>query len=620
MAGRLVILRSGRWKKKTALRFFVRGIGCAWFWFFAAGLLPCSGGTLETPTVSARLEDGALFGLANRLTGESFDAEGRPESHPAALRLKGHVPMEVGDARERSDAGRIEQDFVWNQRECRWRTLMTADPGSGDLLIAQEGESADKGLVGVSWGIAGIPDQFDVLVPAISGQRFGGNGPEGRWEFQYPTQWESPFVVIQGRQGGWLIRAEEAAHRFRMLVLEHRDATFWLRFESHTFGPFEERGAIESVQWRISPYRGTWQVPAGAMARRVAGLYQPIPLARQQPDWVDKIGLVVVMHLDWGLLPALSRACEPSQTLIYLYHWRNNRYDRNYPDYTPNKNFREFVDRAHKRGFKVMPHINYFGCNPKNQLYEELQQWQIIDPFTGKGRGWKWEKSDPPISYAYISPASTRWRDLLVEKMVTLVREYDIDALHLDQNNCIFNDANGDVDGLNPFEGNILLHRQLRSALPDVAFGGEGLNEVTLPFVAFAQRHVRGIDFSEETWDESKLMMSHPISSAVFSDFTRMIGYQAMSNPSNEPLYNAWRRAYVRYGTLPTFKRPKLAQVELRQGLAEELLNRAQFFQRYLPEPDFQTPWRPGELFVYRLNDGRRAAYVYDRGIHFRVE
>ena len=52
-----------------------------------------------------------------------------------------------------------------------------------------------------------MPDEFEVLVPGCSGQRFGADAPAGRRIFDYPFTWEAPFILIQGRRGGVIVWA-----------------------------------------------------------------------------------------------------------------------------------------------------------------------------------------------------------------------------------------------------------------------------------------------------------------------------------------------------------------------------------------------------------------------------
>jgi hypothetical protein len=145
-----------------------------------------------------------------------------------------------------------------------------------------------------------------------------------------------------------------------------------------------------------------------------------------------------------------------------------------------------------------MPHVNYFGCDPKNPVFAQFKAYQARDPFSKELLWWEWP-AEPPIKFAYINPASRAWRELFVARLKEVVSRHHVDAFHLDQTLSIYNDANGLVDGMNFFEGNVALHRELRAALPDVALSGEGLNEVTCRYEAFAQRHVWGMDHAHGT-------------------------------------------------------------------------------------------------------------------------
>ena len=113
-----------------------------------------------------------------------------------------------------NSATRLEWAAEWEQpgkaAAGRMRTRFETEPGTGDILVQQEGQLTTNGLVGVSWGIASVPDQFEVLVPGCSGQRFGADAPAQRRTFDYPMMWEAPFVLIQGQRGGVIIWADDS--------------------------------------------------------------------------------------------------------------------------------------------------------------------------------------------------------------------------------------------------------------------------------------------------------------------------------------------------------------------------------------------------------------------------
>ncbi|MFD1904034.1 DUF6259 domain-containing protein [Paenibacillus rhizoplanae] len=174
------------------------------------------------------------------------------------------------------------------------------------------------------------------------------------------------------------------------------------------------------------------------------------------------------------------------------------------------------MDAAQALGFRVMLYVNIFGTSFNNENYTQMQPYQVKDPFTLERKRWEYTAGSEQISFAVINPAAEAWRELFVNKMTALVNEVGPDALHLDQSLLMYNDANGLIDGNNMMQGNIALHRELREALPDIALGGESLNEITTRYESFAQRHAYGIFSASGTWDDSKINQVVPASSAIF--------------------------------------------------------------------------------------------------------
>ena len=570
---------------------------------------------LRSSAMSLQLRDGVVVGLSNHLSGEALVVAPTRISLPAALHRLGEPLLRVAQATEAATDTLLTQSLTWPNGG-RFELRAELDPGTGEMLITQSGASAQKKLVGISWSLADIPDRFEVLVPGCSGQRFSAEAPAGRREFDYPLLWEASFVLIQGREGGVLIRAEDDPPRYQNLVVEHARGVFRLRFESRTEAPFERCDRIEYCRWRLTAYRGPWQTGAAIYRSWAESRRTLIPLEQQRPAWVRDIRFVVTMNLDTPLLAELARRCQPARTLLYLPGWRRDEYDRNYPDYTATTNFDAFVSEAHRLGFRVMPHVNYFGCDPKHPRYAQFKPFQMRDPFNQELLWWEWP-ADPPIRFAYINPASRAWRELFIARLREVAQKHRVDAFHLDQTLCIYNDANGRIDGLTCLEGNLALHRELRAALPEVALSGEGLNEITGRHEAFAQRHVWGMDHAHGTWDDRLIALSHPISSAVLTPYTQLYGYLGMANPGNRSAFVAWRRAYEQFGVLPTYPWPDAAQLTQPPPYLAEVLAHAQFFQQQQPVPDYDAPWATNELFVYRLANGGRAAFRRDQGVVF---
>lgn len=582
---------------------------------FCSGLGATNGAELRSSQLALTLRDGVVVELRNQLTQEAFVVSPKSMALPAGLHRLNEPLLPVTNSREVVSSLVATQTGVWpglGDFELR----AEIEPDTGDVLLTQTGTSPQKKLAGISWAIADIPDQFEVLVPGCSGQRFSASAPAGRREFDYPMMWEAGFVLLQGRAGGFLIRADDDAPRYKNLTVEHSNRSFRLRFESRNLAPFTDKERITSCRWRLTAYQGDWLAGA-ALYRQWAAQRYPTPGSQERPDWVRNTQFVVTLSVQSAaLLPELARHCDPAQTLLYVTDWRAASYDRDYPDYTAVPEFDDFIAVAHRLGFRVMPHVNYFGCQTDHPFYEQVKHAHYRNSFTGELLGWEWP-AHPPIKFAYINPASRVWRAMFIARMTELVRTHHVDALHLDQTLCIYNDANGLVDGLTGIEGSQALHRELRAALPDVALSGEGLNEITSPYEAFAQRHIWSMDHMHFTWNDRLVAMSHPVSSAVLATDTKIYGYIGMANPGQGDLFTVWQRAYEAFGALPTYNQPDATQLTHLPPHAAEAFQLAQFFQRHQPRPDFDSVWQPNDVFRYRLADGGTAFYRQDHGVVF---
>ena len=158
---------------------------------------------------------------------------------------------------------------------------------------------------------------------------------------------------------------------------------------------------------------------------------------------------------------------------------------------------------------------------------------------------------DPPIKFAYINPASRAWRQLFVSRMKELCARYPIDATPPGPNAVHLQRRNGRIDGMNCLQGNLALAPELCAALPNVALSGEGLDEVTYRYEAFAQRHLHGLNHADGDWSDRLIALAHPISSAIFTPHTTLYGYLGMADPTGAGLYQAWRRGATTSASSP---------------------------------------------------------------------
>ena len=196
-----------------------KNITCSLGWLallLALAALPAAHtATLDTPTCSLAVSNGVIVGFSNRLCGETLVQPSGQQAGLSALHRLNQSDFRLEQATllpQTISATRLEWAAEWEQQgktaTARMQTRIEAEPGTGDILVQQQGQLTTNGLVGVSWGIASVPDQVEVLVPGCSGQRFGADAPAERRTFDYPMMWEAPFVLIQGQRGGVIIWAD----------------------------------------------------------------------------------------------------------------------------------------------------------------------------------------------------------------------------------------------------------------------------------------------------------------------------------------------------------------------------------------------------------------------------
>lgn len=463
--------------------------------------------------------------------------------------------------------------------------------------------------IGIAFGPSS-PGAIILAAPA-QGQRFGATGFRAPQRLEWPLSWEAAMALVQGRRGGLLACAFEPFRRFKNLELTPEDTGWSATLESENDAPFQGHRSVRSLVWRFRPYRGDWRQGTAIYRGWLWETFRPD--TGEDPAWVREIRAEVHCGLDPKLPAALAEAgLDPEQTLLYVANWRTNGYDRNYPDYAPNEKLVPFMENAHRLGFRVMLHVNYFGCDPKMPEYQRLRQYQMRHKYSGVRLWWQWTRADPPIKFAYINPASREWRRLFVSKMVELVNRTGADALHLDQTLCIFNDRNGRIDGLSSAEGNLLLHEELKAALPQVALSGEGLNEVTMIHEAFAQRHVRGIYHADARFHRGELRRTHPLAGYLFGSRTKSYPYLGCRSPAEEQFFVAWTDAYRYGGVLPGDAWPSPASLRDPSPVHRQALDVIRAFQRHRLDPDVEGPWPAAVDYPYRSASGEPFAYSSD--------
>ena len=443
-----------------------------------------------------------------------------------------------------------------HNNEVELHLFIGIDSQTGDLLVRQRAFSEMGGINAVMWGLSNLSHTVaDVIAPVYGGQIL----TEESKRYHYPGSWEAQLAILQGQRGGVFVRSDDTQYHFKTLEYSTEGDSFGLNFWQIPPVPFEHQKQVTTATWRLNAYQGDWHVPALAYQEWMHEVLRPVDRA-QMPDWVDDIELVIT-HADplekvgVSVIRILYRLVDPEKTLLYVTGWRKPGWRWNYPDYTPTDNFGEFLKEAHNYGFKVMLHTNMVAVAPTDPLYAELAKYQVIDPDTGeKYGGYLDDPNTPPSrSYVWINPASRVFRKMLVDRLKSVRETYNVDAFHLDISYSIHNNAL--IDGLTMAEGNILLHQELRKAMPSIVLGGEGLNEVTFLYESFAQRGFKS------GWIGKPV---HPIGSFLFSPYTKLYGHLGFPNPDRDPeLFHAYQDGYKVWSVIPTLRLDGVSDLDL---------------------------------------------------------
>jgi hypothetical protein len=557
----------------------------------------------ETPALGLELKGGAVVGLTNRLTGETYTWPADGADAGSALRLceTGGRLRELRDGEEGA-------------------TLTAAVRADGSDLVVEQVGSRDGGGVSGTWLGLGPVDASKVtlLVPGTGGVSLGPDSAVSDVTYHYPGAWGTPAVILQGAGGGVLVSADDPGTSFAALRVTRLQTTWRVALLTFVDPPWEARTQARSARWRFSAFRGPWTTAAAVQRDRIQRAFDLTSRRDRKPKWADDIQCMVrVVGAGPAEEPlrALAKAIEPSRTLLYLPDWRTNPYDVMYPDYTPSPKAVAFIRLAHELGFRVMAHGNLVGISPFHPRVEEFRDALERDAATHDPVGWYLDR-DVPGQIFCLNPAFAKVRKLLVDALVASHGQAGFDALHLDFPLIVLSHT-GPVEGRNPLQGTVALLRELQAAMPEVPLGTEGISDFMLA-CSWAQ-------LGEPFWNNDERMgRYHPVRAAMFSDFCHVYGHLGLPDQQTDlQAYLSFLEVHDRTGSLPTFS------LNLDQSFAPDspgtlyALRQARFFLERRPVPDYETVLQPvaapGDqpavpYFAWRLAGGGNLAVVQTSG------
>lgn len=421
----------------------------------------------------------------------------------------------------------------------------------------------------VEWTLEGIQAE-KMIIPALGGQCLSDSmRPGTKLDYKYPFWWNAKFVVGEFENDGimFFFRDTEPVHK--LLRIQRGKETFAMTLGQEAVAPVTEPSL--SMELRVKGFSGTWENAVDEYRNWMKSAYQLKDLENNSgfPGWAKEKNIILEL---WGahrelvvpghtfnqMIERLDKWKEihpPKETLVYLPGFAEHGIDSHAPDYGPSpqcggpEQFRQLIKHAHELGYHVMVHTNVLAMTYTHRMWKEFKKYQVVDVF-GRQQGWAMDLDGDWLTepyFAYMNPGYRQWREYMETVMRTLVEKYQVDGIFLDQSLLSFNDNNG----VNFLQGMVDHVNYLRNAFPEILFAGEGLHEFNVRCLPMAQIH--GIDsIADVHGQEGELPWRtvHPVSAALFCNFTRITGHLLTKNPEN-PVFDKQEESYAQIDALP---------------------------------------------------------------------
>ena len=465
--------------------------------------------TARSRTTEVAFEGVCLASIRDAVTGEVFldrglarDVPGFELLHQSGKRSPLGVHPLASEVHYTLLTDRVAE-IVLHDWECDLSIRVSVDEGSGDILVEPSAWTMQGGVAGVGMNVAGIRQDLEVVAPFQQGVRAAMAHPQVRGkEATWPSGWEAGFLVFAAPESGFTVQAWDTDFIFKRVRIGHDESPQAVTFATLARGPLEMNRCVGNLCWRLSAYRGRWEVPVRRYRDWYWDAYRLHEAAEMRPPWLDEIRLAV----SWcpavpELLDALAERIDPQEVFLHVPRWRPAKYDQDYPTYVPDAQGRAFLRKARAMGYHAAPHTNTCQMSPDHPLFHQARDFCTRDPMTMRWGGWSWMPVEgwasfgPPQSYSLVPAhkewnilvnvhlAWSPWRRQLTRQVADLVRELDLDSVFIDVSQHIHNSDNAVLENLTYAQGSLKLIRELAELSPAFCVSGEGRNEISTQYL-----------------------------------------------------------------------------------------------------------------------------------------
>ena len=541
--------------------------------------------TVSTKTLDAVLTDGALVSLRDK-SGRSFLTEGAASSPVLEILCRSDVRRPLAKGRE-TKIRCVPLSDTW--AEIRIDALegtgvlsVTEDEENGDLLIEPEVSSLRHGILAARWTLSGIDPSLRIAAPFFQGVDMELTDPllENR-KWIWPHRWEAGLCIFHDGDAGFWVHCRDTASRAKSLFTG-KDRT--VSFDTEAWGPVDHSQSAGGIAWRINVFRGGWRTPAAAYRDWLWDAYSLAGEESRRFAWQKEISLALSWApADADLLRALAKKVDPKRVLLHVPHWRVHGYDQCYPDFTPSESFKEYLKFASSLGFHVMPHANSVDMDPSMPEYLSVGDFKYRELESGTLMGWSWGIPMPHAGPALnenrrynvmvkIHPGLSLWRSILCENIdrALAALDYGTDTVFTDVTLCSYNLENALVDNTTTMEGMKLLIDRVSRIHGGLAVGGEGLNEMTMQKLSFAQVHLFDFNLNGEPLARTGKC---DLNQFLFGRLCRAFGYSGLGGKDENEVIRS--RVHEEHGCIPTIIVGSAADIDTPTPEVARMLKRA---------------------------------------------
>jgi hypothetical protein len=549
---------------------------------------------VDTSSLSAVLERGWLTSLVSKTTGERLVQPFDPAAESAVqLVYRGGETVRL----DAQGAGQVRargiNDHAAEVRFHSWDAdgvlTIREDEETGDLVLQPGAFSNRPGVFACRWLIKGIKAGIDLVAPLWQGVKLVLDDPIlGNSRHIWPKQWEAGLAILQGRNGGLWVHCRDDQFRYKALKFGACGDPRALAFDVEAYGPVDDNLSAGGLPWRVNTFAGDWKAPATVYRDWLWRAYGLDRAASRRPDWLRELTLAVSWCPgDVELLDAIARKVEPQRVLLHFPHWRTDHYDQNYPTYTASDAAKGFIAKAQAMGFHVAPHFNALEIDPSHPVHALLGDMKFRDVETSRPHGWAWEKGKyigVPCSrqalatnrsrnvMVKIHPGLSMWRSILGEAIQCAAEELALETVFTDVTLHSCNLRMSRVESITSTEGIMQLIDEISQIGKGLAVGGEGLNEMTMQGLSFAQAHLYGFGGDADGVERTG---GCPLNNFLFGDLCRTIGYSRLSGKTDAEVLRM--RLHEEHRAIPTITVRSADEILEPNPAVRDILEKAAF-------------------------------------------